>query len=426
MNCESIAESSVKVLKKRGRKKKIPVTDNDNNDNTNNQEIRLDIRTNDDDVVSNIEESHNGFVKENTEIKVHKKRGRKPKNFKTSDDIQYKPSNIVEFEYKKKGRKQKIIVNDKSIIKDKIVFNNNDDENENVVLHLPIHLDKINNNELNNISNNLVNPNNNSHYNNINNNNNQYVNNTYFNTHYNVHTHPNNIIQDPIPYDPTINNISSSAPYLLDTHFSENNYLELDKKKKREIMVQFSECNKRNEWLSSTSIHCFWCAHPFTTIPCTLPHRKINDVYHVFGNFCSPECAASYNFNNYDDRSIEKYSLLNSLYRKIYNNKEYIVELAPPQMSLRIFGGTLTIEQFRSYNKNNNKILMINIPPLVSIIPEIEETNSEINVNNKNNSYIPIDSDRIKNYNEKLKLQRNKPISDKKNTLETCMNLKYI
>jgi hypothetical protein len=190
-------------------------------------------------------------------------------------------------------------------------------------------------------------------------------------------------------------------------------------------MVQFSEYNKRNEWPHSTSIHCFWCCHPFTGVPCTLPFRKIDKTYHVFGNFCTPECAASYNFNKYDDKSSEKYSLLNQLYRKIYNNPDYIVKLAPPQLSLRLFGGHLSIDEFRNYNKNNNKILMLNMPPLISIIPQIEESSSEINTNIKN-SYIPLDADRIKKYNDKLKLQRNKPISDKKNTLESCMNLKYV
>lgn len=381
----------IRVLKKRGRKKKIIAT----HDNIKDESLN--------DPCHEIEETEQ---QKDIQVKVHKKRGRKPKNFKTIEDQSYRPSDVVEFEYKKKGRKNKYIVNDKTTIKDKIVFNNNvDDENENIVLHLPIHLHKINENELHNM--------------------NSISNNSIHDT--NIHSNNyNNINETPKPYDPIINNISSSTPYLLDSNISENIYFELDKKNKKEIMVQFSECNKRNEWLSSTSIHCFWCSHPFSGIPCSLPQRKINDTYYVFGNFCSPECAASYNFNNYDDRSIEKYSLLNGLYRKVYNNKDYIVQLAPPQMSLRIFGGTLTIEQFRSYNKNNNKILMINIPPLVSIIPEIEETTSEINMNNKNSSYIPLDGDRIKNYNEKLKLQRNKPISDKKNTLETCMNLKYV
>jgi hypothetical protein len=387
------------IKKKRGRKPKIRIDDDSNDNNHDNNNTNESKNTNDAIDIDTIDDSSSSS-KVVVESKVHKKRGRKPKNFKMLDAVLYKPSDIVEFEYKKKGRKQKNSIIDKNTIKDKIVFNDKfDDKNENIVLHLPINIDKINNNEFNN--------------------------NDIHNTINTTHTIINNTTIEPKPYDPNINNMSISTPYILDTNFNEDTYIDLDKKKKREIMVQFSECNKRNEWASTTSIHCFWCAHPFNNIPCTLPHRKINNTYHVFGNFCSPECAASYNFDKYDDNSIERYSLLNGLYRKIYNNNEYVVQLAPPQMALRIFGGTLTIEQFRSYNKNNNKILMINIPPLVSIIPEIEETSSEVNVNNKAN-YIPLDSDRIKKYNEKLKLQRNKPISDKKNTLESCMNLKYV
>ena len=428
-----IIETEKKVLKKRGRKPK----------SFTNNIIDLALKTENNELSNDITEILNNI--EIKEIKILKKRGRKPKNFKNGDDSIISPiTTVVEFEYKKRGRKPKnIIIENNTNISDKIVF---DEKNENIVLHLPINSDKINNNEFNIIENNNINIfNNNNSNNNINifnNNNNNNNNNSELNfnpqpydpkNHRNINNLQNNKLYsdlnydllkyDPTPYDPNTNNMSASLPYMIDNYDNDNNNIEIDKK--NDIMLQFSECNKRNEWPCSTSINCFWCCHNFQNIPCALPIRKVNEIYYVFGNFCSPECAASYNFNNHNDKAIEKFSLLNQLYRKIYNNNDYIVNLAPPQLSLRNFGGHLSIEQFRNYTKNNNKILIINMPPLVSIIPQIEETISEINVNSKN-SFIPLDSERIKKYNEKLKLQINKHISDKKNTLELCMNLKYI
>ena len=66
------------------------------------------------------------------------------------------------------------------------------------------------------------------------------------------------------------------------------------------------------------------------------------------------------------------------------------------------------------------------MPPIISVIPQIEESNLEnMTVGNKEN-FIPIDKERIKKANDDLRLKRNKPITESINTLENCMHLKYI
>ena len=64
------------------------------------------------------------------------------------------------------------------------------------------------------------------------------------------------------------------------------------------------------------------------------------------------------------------------------------------------------------------------MPPIVSVIPIMEDIN--INYSQKKNSYIPVDKERIQKANEELRLKRSKPLSDKRNTLESCMRLKYL
>ena len=77
-------------------------------------------------------------------------------------------------------------------------------------------------------------------------------------------------------------------------------------------------------WPQSTNIHCWWCCHQFTNSPFVLPISYVDNVFNVIGCFCSPECAAAYNFDRHNTDEIwESYSLLNYLYYRIYNENNY-------------------------------------------------------------------------------------------------------
>ena len=132
----------------------------------------------------------------------------------------------------------------------------------------------------------------------------------------------------------------------------------------------------------------------------------------MFGNFCSPECAAAYCFTM-NDNVWEKYSLLNEIYGK---NKP--VRIANSKLLLKKFGGIYNIDEFRSLNINNSKMYKLCLPPILSLIPTLEETNIDIN------DAIYFETSDLKKIN-KLKLQRNKQTNDT-NSLENIMNLKYV
>ena len=197
-----------------------------------------------------------------------------------------------------------------------------------------------------------------------------------------------------------------------------------DKNKCVSIFTDFSDANKKNIWPSKTNIHCLWCCFSFDTSPYAIPIRKVEDKYQMFGNFCTAECAASYIFEmNYlnETEKMESYSMLNCIYK---SKSSTGIKFAPSKLCLKKFGGRLTIEQYRNIISSNKKEIKLIIPPLVSIIPNIEETNiannlDNINVSNLNNS-------RISKTGEILRLQRNKPLPDSNNTLESCMNLKLL
>ena len=123
-----------------------------------------------------------------------------------------------------------------------------------------------------------------------------------------------------------------------------------------------------------------------------------------------------------DDVKWEMYSLLNLLYYEIH--KKFVkISLAPSKLCLSSFGGKLSINEYReSFEKNIS--YKVKFPPTISIIPIIEEDNmSNININKDN--FIPIDKDRILKANKEFKLQRSRPISNYKNTLENCMNITF-
>ena len=188
-------------------------------------------------------------------------------------------------------------------------------------------------------------------------------------------------------------------------------------------IIQFDEANKNNKWPSSTSIYCWWCCHPFSGPPCCLPCDYKNDTFKVFGVFCSPECAASYNFDDVNSGCDiwERYSLLNLLYKKIYNDKNIKIKLAPPKQTLKIFGGHLSIKEFRINNTNYANTYKIIIPPLVSIIPIQELTGIDNGYSSNNDKkYIVIEKDNIKE-DSSLRLKRSKPFNSNKNTLDKCM-----
>lgn len=188
-----------------------------------------------------------------------------------------------------------------------------------------------------------------------------------------------------------------------------------------ELLTDFKMKNKMKEWPQSTSNACYWCCHKFTTTPFGIPVKYTHNKFHVSGCFCSLECACAYNFDSHEslDEKWERYNLINLLSRKLCYKT--IVKPAPCRLSLKMFGGHLDIEEFRSMF-DSNKILMVNFPPMMTLTQQIEEVN-EADVQGEYR-YIPIDHERISKYKEKLTLKRSKPVTNYKHTLDHMMNLK--
>jgi hypothetical protein len=193
-------------------------------------------------------------------------------------------------------------------------------------------------------------------------------------------------------------------------------------------MYQFRECNKTKTWPTKTNILCFNCCHSFNHTPATLPVKYQNGIFYVYGCFCYPECAAGFNFseNIFLGNKHENYNLLNLLYKQLYNDPNYKVKIASHRTVLKMFGGNLDIITYRESFNNPHTQYNLVIPPMLSIIPIQEEhnvvyykKNHQTTIHNNNKGYDGAYKSKDKDY----VLKRSKPILNKINTLDNCMNI---
>ena len=119
---------------------------------------------------------------------------------------------------------------------------------------------------------------------------------------------------------------------------------------------------------------CFWCTYDFDTPACFLPKHDIDRSVHVYGCFCSPECAAGYLMSEPIDDSakFERYQLLNQMYAKLYGH-DYNIPLAPkPQYLLDKFFGNLTVDEYRALSRLHKRVVVLD-RPMTRVLPEIHE-----------------------------------------------------
>lgn len=139
-------------------------------------------------------------------------------------------------------------------------------------------------------------------------------------------------------------------------------------------MIQYSYENVHKQWPSSTSYHCYHCCHPFDNRPHFIPinYDKQNEIFHVYGNFCSFNCALSFNNDTRKGNWTKNAELLHFLYRTIHG-VDTEIKMAPSKETLVNFGGNITIDEFRG-NFANDTFYDIIYPPIVSMISQITES----------------------------------------------------
>lgn len=129
---------------------------------------------------------------------------------------------------------------------------------------------------------------------------------------------------------------------------------------------------------------CFWDTCEFDNPPVYIPKYVVNGSYHVYGCFCSPECAVAHLMEENIDSSVkfERYCLLNQVYGKVCNYQKNIKPAPNPYYMLEKFCGNLSIQEYRALLRNDRLFLVVD-KPLTRIMPELHEDNDDFIINNK-------------------------------------------
>ena len=104
-------------------------------------------------------------------------------------------------------------------------------------------------------------------------------------------------------------------------------------------------------------ICCWWCCHTTTSKLLNMPiqYDEHLDLFQCKGYFCSFECMKTYNIYENDALVSKRQNLISLLMIK---NKIEEVKFAPPRETLKMFGGNLSISEFRKQFKNNQFLIM--------------------------------------------------------------------
>ena len=229
--------------------------------------------------------------------------------------------------------------------------------------------------------------------------------------------------------------IKNDEVYIRTIGFEEMNKNYFNVLKKVKILKMIQSDDSKKEWDSSSEHACFYCTEQFQTMPIGIPIRYIRGQYYCRDNFCSFNCAAAYIFSGFDTRyhfkKWEYYSLLCLLAKEINEKinldlgidikKIIYVKLAEDRNLLKKFGGPITIEEFRKQFYFLDKKYSLLYPPVSCMYPQTEVAHyvsvhrqKAMMLNNEN---------RFQELND-LRLKRDKPLLQKKNTLEEYMSLK--
>lgn len=241
---------------------------------------------------------------------------------------------------------------------------------------------------------------------------------------YNFSSHNSDLLYDIVGEDDTLGNNNQTQ-----NNFNDQSYYNIDETEYCDEVSSQKEMHKDNDvkeiWkklkvlehnlhinnVSDKKSACFWCTYDFDNPPVYIPKFHIKDTYHVYGCFCSPECATAHLMEENIDSStkFERYYLINHIYSKIYDYKRNIKPAPNPYYMLDKFYGNLNIQEYRSLLRNERLFLIVD-KPLTRIMPELHEDNDDFIINNK---IIPSNAYQIKKKMQKRNLDKTSILHEK-------------
>ena len=400
----------VEPKQKRGRKPKNAAALLTTNTENKVLEEPLTILEKDNNIIFSIQETKNDNTINDNNDNINDDKENKDINDENEDNIvlsstqeETKPAG------KKRGRKPK----GGKIIQQVVPVNNNKETKPNVILHLKCsvkdlqsntslstNIESFNFSSKNDLNYEIINSNQNNNSNNNVNQSNNYSSNyscTNLNNNDNYSNNNNNINDD------------NDVDMYDEDYYSKNKENDIrDVWKKLKVLQHNLHINN----ISNKKSACFWCTYDFDNPPIYIPKHFIKGSYHVYGCFCTPECATAHLMDENIDSSskFERYHLINNIYSKIYDYKKNIKPAPNPFYLLDKYYGNLSIQEYRSLLRNERLFLVVD-KPLTRILPELHEDNDDFIINNK---IIPANTLLIKKkLQKKQQLTKNNILSEK-------------
>ena len=157
-----------------------------------------------------------------------------------------------------------------------------------------------------------------------------------------------------------------------------------------------------NSWPTHSTYACWYCCHTFQTTPVGIPQMMVDDAFYCYGNFCSYNCAMRYLLPNDEDDFAQLQTCTDRFVSDDLSDKIQMLELlchvetglafdecikmAPKRLTLQLFGGTKSIEEFRNNFKTHTTYHLFR-SPMVPISYQMEEcSGSSITADNSRNT----------------------------------------
>ena len=185
------------------------------------------------------------------------------------------------------------------------------------------------------------------------------------------------------------------------------------------------------DWPATTDQWCWYCCHPFESPPLPMPLKYDNklDLFHVMGTFCSWPCIKAFNgdSSSYMKSVVATYI---TLFHWRCTGAPRGIRSAPPRQALRVFGGALSIQQFR--DASNHDVDYCILPPKMvlhhHVVHEQQHASRRVAAAQAAKRP-PVDLAQVVSFrdvgtkNETLRLKRPKPLQNNRNLLERTMGI---
>uniref|UniRef100_A0A6C0KB63 MYM-type domain-containing protein n=1 Tax=viral metagenome TaxID=1070528 RepID=A0A6C0KB63_9ZZZZ len=122
-------------------------------------------------------------------------------------------------------------------------------------------------------------------------------------------------------------------------------------------LVKLSDRGRSSPWPTTTQTACWHCCHQFANAPVGVPVDTTGSNHRLMGNFCSFNCAYAWALgqaNHHTDYTAG--CRVKQFAAEVFEVDPVSIVAAPDPLVLEMFGGPMSIEQFRG-NVDNVRVI---------------------------------------------------------------------